>query len=83
MKSLLIIGYGSQAKTWSHNLRDSGWSIAIGLRPKSTSIGLAVADGFEVILLESSATIHHEHIAILTPDHTHVSVLEYLESRLK
>ena len=78
MKSLLIIGYGSQANTWSKNLRDSGRHIVIGLRENSASIAKAKDDGFDVIELIEKVDLSYDYIAILTPDHTHLEILTYI-----
>ena len=49
---LLIIGFGSQAKAWAMNMRDSGLNITIGLRKDSKSIKDAharlIKEGVEV-----------------------------------
>tara|TARA_B100000925_G_scaffold87749_1_gene63207 strand:- start:848 stop:1834 length:987 start_codon:yes stop_codon:yes gene_type:complete len=79
ISSITIIGYGSQAKTWASNLSDSGLNVRIALRSNSPSINLATNHGFQVLCFddeEYSNDIHKsELIAILTPDHTHLEIL--------
>ncbi|MBC76289.1 MAG: hypothetical protein CME64_09765 [Halobacteriovoraceae bacterium] len=80
-KSLTLIGFGNQAKTWALNLRDSGYKVYVGLRPSSRSKDLAVELGLEVFELNENSTPPTRDIAILTPDSTHRNVLKKLNNK--
>jgi ketol-acid reductoisomerase len=78
-KRVAIIGYGSQGHAHANNLKDSGVSVTVGLRPGSASaakatnaglevkpIGEAVADAGVVMILapdEHQAKLYREEIA--------------------
>jgi ketol-acid reductoisomerase len=78
-KKVAIVGYGSQGHAHANNLKDSGVSVTVGLRPgsasaaKATNAGLqvkpiaqAVADAEVVMVLapdEHQAKLHREEIA--------------------
>jgi ketol-acid reductoisomerase len=77
MRTLHIIGFGSQAKAWSQCLRASGWQVRIYLtRSESPSFAAARALGFEPTLLmdlrtelkAKSPEAQPELIAFLCPD---------------
>jgi ketol-acid reductoisomerase len=72
----LIIGLGNQAKAWALNLRDSGHDVALYLRPNSKSLSLAKELGFDPISKEEIKIFNS--IALLTPDDTHLNVLNEL-----
>lgn len=78
-QEILIIGFGSQAKSWALNLRDSNRKIKIGLRTDSKSINIAKDLGFDVIDIQSERLSHYEFIIILTPDDTHKDILTSLK----
>ncbi len=82
-RQIVIIGYGAQAKAWSRNLRDSGWNVLIGLRTNSSSIEIATHDNFETINIESNEIANETRFAILTPDHTHLEILEEISKHNK
>src|SRR4051794_11618236 len=44
-KTVAILGYGSQGHAHALNLRDSGVNVVVGLRPDSSSVDKAKADG--------------------------------------
>ena len=48
-KTVAIIGYGSQGHAHALNLKESGASVVVGLRPDSQSAAKAKADGLEVL----------------------------------
>lgn len=81
-KHLIIIGFGSQAKAWAANLRDSGWKIDIALRSGSTSRELVSKKGFAILELEKLNLSAPCAIAMLTPDHTHLEILKQLKGQL-
>lgn len=74
--SLTIIGFGSQAKAWALNLKDSKQSISIALKKESKSRMLAEKMGFSVIDLESDALKHSNTLVMLIPDDQHLIFLE-------
>ena len=81
--NLLIIGHGSQAQAWASNLKQSNITSTIGLRSNSKSIVLANDHGFPTLEYDSiSETITFDGIILLTPDHTHLSILETISPRL-
>ena len=80
---LLILGYGSQAKAWAQNLRDSGRTVNIVLREKSSSRKEVDQDGFRLFSsLENFEASSAFQIALLTPDDTHDTILEHLADKL-
>jgi len=72
----LIIGFGNQAKSWALNLRDSGHFVHIALRKQSPSMALAKKLDFEVVELNSEQLQKYPIWILLTPDHTHKTILE-------
>lgn len=73
---LTIIGFGSQAKAWALNLKDSKQSISIALKKESKSRALAEKMGLTVIDLESDALKQSDTLVMLIPDDQHLSFLE-------
>ena len=49
-KTVAIIGYGSQGHAHALNLKDSGVSVVVGLRERSSSAGSAREHGLDVLL---------------------------------
>ena len=47
-KTVAIIGYGSQGHAHALNLKESGVSVVVGLRPDSSSVAQAQEAGLEV-----------------------------------
>lgn len=76
---ILIIGFGSQAKAWAMNLRDSARQVTIGLRTGSSSAALAKDMNFEVINYDQTDLENYNFVIILTPDDTHKEILTSLE----
>jgi ketol-acid reductoisomerase len=68
-KTIAVFGYGSQGHAQAQNLRDSGYSVIIGLDPSRGSATQARADGFTV-LSPAEAAKKADWIQILTPDET-------------
>ncbi len=66
-KKVAIIGYGSQGHAHALNLKDSGVSVVVGLRPGSTSARKAEAEGLTVLPV-GEAVAAADVIMILTPD---------------
>ncbi|WP_025026135.1 ketol-acid reductoisomerase [Caldalkalibacillus mannanilyticus] len=71
-KTVAVIGYGSQGHAQAQNLRDSGISVVIGLRP-GKSWNKAVEDGFKVVTPREAASIA-EVVMVLLPDETQAKV---------
>jgi ketol-acid reductoisomerase len=74
-KTVAIIGYGSQGHAHSLNLKDSGVSVVVGLRPDSSSVDKAREHGLRV---EDPATAAAEGdlVMMLAPDELHREVWE-------
>jgi len=68
-KTIAVFGYGSQGHAQAQSLRDSGYSVIIGLDPSRGSATQAKADGFTV-LSPAEAAKKADWIQILTPDET-------------
>jgi len=66
-KQVAIIGYGSQGHAHANNLKDSGVSVTVGLRPGSTSAAKATAAGLEVRPIEE-AVAGADVVMVLAPD---------------
>ena len=67
-KKIAVIGYGSQGHAHTLNLRDSGVAeICVGLRPDSSSVAKAQAEGIEVKSIAEAAA-RADIVMILTPD---------------
>lgn len=66
-KKVAVIGYGSQGHAHALNLRDSGVSVVVGLRPNSKSVAKAEEQGLAVATVEE-ATAQADVVMILAPD---------------
>ena len=66
-KTVAILGYGSQGHAHALNLKDSGVSVVVGLRPDSDSVAKAQADGLEVASV-ADATSHGDVVMVLLSD---------------
>ncbi len=74
-KRVAIIGYGSQGHAHANNLRDSGVSVTVGLRPGSGSWAKAEAAGLAVASVEE-AVAGADVVMVLAPDE-HQKALYY------
>src|SRR3954465_7601401 len=72
-KTVAILGYGSQGHAHAQNLRDSGVSVVVGLRPDSSSVEKAKADGLEVLDIPEAAS-RGDVVMVLLPDEKHGEV---------
>src|SRR5688500_12595639 len=72
-KTVAILGYGSQGHAHAQNLKDSGVSVVVGLRPDSSSAGKAKEDGFEVLDVAEAAS-RGDVVMVLLPDEKHGEV---------
>src|SRR5215831_10717600 len=66
-KKIAIIGYGSQGYAHANNLRDSGYSVVVGLRPGSASWKKAADAGLDVKSTAEAAK-SADIVMILVPD---------------
>ncbi len=72
-----VLGYGNQGLAQALNLRDAGFDVRVGARAGGASAARAAGDGFAVI--EPAAVAEAcDLVALLTPDETHVALLETL-----
>jgi ketol-acid reductoisomerase len=72
-KTVAILGYGSQGHAHALNLKDSGVSVIVGLRPDSDSVAKAQADGLEVTDVADAAS-RGDVVMVLLPDERHHDV---------
>jgi ketol-acid reductoisomerase len=74
-KTVAIIGYGSQGHAHALNLKDSGVSVVVGLRPDSGSVAKAREQGLEVLGVTDAAS-RGDLVMMLVPDELHRQVWE-------
>jgi ketol-acid reductoisomerase len=74
-KTVAIIGFGSQGHAHALNLKDSGVSVLVGLRPDSASVAEAREQGLEVLPVVEAAS-RGDLVMILLPDELHRQVWE-------
>ncbi len=74
-KTVAIIGYGSQGHAHSLNLKDSGVSVVVGLRPDSASVAKAREHGLRVADPADAAS-EGDVVMMLVPDELHHRVWE-------
>lgn len=74
--SITIIGFGSQAKAWALNLKDSKQNLKIALSKDSKSRPLASEMGFKIIDLESDALKQEKLLVLLIPDDQQLKFLQ-------
>jgi ketol-acid reductoisomerase len=72
-KTVAVIGYGSQGHAHALNLKDSGVSVVVGLRPDSKSRAEAEAAGLEVLGVADAAS-RGDVVMILLPDEKQAEV---------
>jgi ketol-acid reductoisomerase len=72
-KTVAVIGYGSQGRAQANNMRDSGVTVVLGLRPQGPSWKLAEKDGFKPLSIVE-ATKRADVIHMLIPDTAQPSV---------
>ncbi|MBY0413285.1 MAG: hypothetical protein K2Q18_03935 [Bdellovibrionales bacterium] len=76
LTSVTIIGFGSQAKAWALNLKDSKVSVKIALKKISKSRELANKMGFPIVDLESPELKNSTILVMLIPDDQHFDFLK-------
>ena len=74
-KTVAIIGYGSQGHAHALNLKDSGVSVVVGLRPESGSVATAEGHGLRV-LEPADAASEGDIVMMLVPDELHGQIWE-------
>jgi ketol-acid reductoisomerase len=74
--AVAIIGYGSQGRALALNLRDSGYNVVVGLRPRSRSRKQAAKDGIKRVASVADAVKQAEVICFAFPDHRHGEVYQ-------
>ncbi|MCI5866730.1 MAG: ketol-acid reductoisomerase [Methanosphaera sp.] len=74
-KTVAVIGYGSQGRGQSLNMKDSGLNVVMGLREGGNSWKKAEADGLTVKTIEEAAK-EADIIHILIPDEIQKDVFE-------
>ncbi|MDB2687464.1 ketol-acid reductoisomerase [Mariniblastus sp.] len=82
-KCVAMIGYGSQGRGQSLNLRDSGVNVVVGLRKDGKSWKQAVSEGWSPLTMEE-AVKQADLVCMMTPDMTQPKVWrEVVEPNLK
>ncbi|MCL4138097.1 UNVERIFIED_CONTAM: hypothetical protein GTU68_036080 [Idotea baltica] len=82
-KCVAMIGYGSQGRGQSMNLRDSGVNIVVGLREGGKSWEQAVSEGWSPLSMEE-AVKQADVVCMMTPDMTQPKVWrDIVEPNLK
>ena len=71
-----FIGYGSQGRAVSRNLRDSGYPVVIGLRNGSKSRARARRDGHTAVASIPNAVRRADVVCFAFPDHLHARVFK-------
>lgn len=74
-KTVSVIGYGSQGRAQSRNLKDSGINVLVGLREGGRSWDLAKSEGMNVVTIEEAAKAG-DVIQILVPDQIQQEIYE-------
>ena len=74
-KTVAVIGYGSQGRAISQNLRDSRYEVVVGLRPNSRSRRAARAEGLSV-KSRPDAVGSADIVCFAFPDHLHGRVFK-------
>ena len=74
-KTIAILGYGSQGHAQAQNLRDSGYTVIVGLDPNRQTAQQARADGMVVVSPDEAAK-RADWIHVLTPDETQAAVYD-------
>jgi len=69
-KTVAVLGYGSQGRAHSLNLRDSGVSVVVGLHEGSKSRAKAEEDGLTALPVRA-AVESADTVMVLVPDHIH------------
>jgi len=71
IKTVVVLGYGSQGRAIALNLRDSGYDVIVGLKSRSRSRRLAKSDGFSHIHTIATSVQNTHCVCVALPDHMH------------
>lgn len=82
LRSIVIIGAGSQGKAWALNLRDSGLEVCIAARKNGPSYQQATQMRFNTFSLTDHKMSDYQNFVLLTPDHTHTHIINSLQDIL-
>jgi len=74
-KTVAILGYGSQGHAHALNLHDAGVNVVVGLRPDSSSVEKAKADGLDVESIADAAS-RGDVVMVLLPDEKQAEIWE-------
>ncbi|MEO8465226.1 MAG: ketol-acid reductoisomerase [Gammaproteobacteria bacterium] len=80
-EKIAVLGYGSQGRAHAMNLRDSGYDVAIGLRPDGNTTPKAQRDGFTV-KAPAEAVKGVGLVAFLAPDMAQGQLYKDVEANL-
>ncbi|MGK0367455.1 MAG: ketol-acid reductoisomerase, partial [Thermoproteota archaeon] len=83
MKKLALIGFGNQGKAWARNLKDSGWSIEVFARENGESYLQSQKEKFKTSVLNSNNLSEYNQVVLTAPDHSHLTILKDIVSKLK
>lgn len=75
-KRIAVIGYGGQGRAIALNLRDSGWDVSVGLRPRSRSTALVRRDRFKNVGAIQTVVAEADIVCFAFPDHLHGKVFD-------
>lgn len=81
-KRVAILGFGNQGRAQALNLRDSGVPVIIGLRPGSSRVAAARAEGLAVATPDAAAAAA-DLIMFLAPDEQLPAVYRAVEPHLR
>jgi ketol-acid reductoisomerase len=81
-EKIAVLGYGSQGRAHAMNLRDSGYDVAIGVRPDGKTTPKAQRDGFTV-KAPVEAVKGAGLVAFLAPDLAQGQLYKDIESNIK
>jgi ketol-acid reductoisomerase len=81
-EKIAVLGYGSQGRAHAMNLRDSGYDVAIGVRPDGNTTPKAQRDGFTV-KAPVEAVKGAGLVAFLAPDLAQGQLYKDIESNIK
>jgi ketol-acid reductoisomerase len=74
-RTVAVLGYGSQGHAHALNLKDSGVTVVVGLRPDSSSVEAAKGDGLRVESIADAASLG-DLVMVLLPDEKQAGVWE-------
>ena len=80
-KTVAVLGYGSQGHAHAQNLSESGIDVIVGLRPDSSSVAAAEADGLTVTTPVDAAS-QADIVSMLIPDTVQPHVYADIEDEL-